>query len=81
MDPQVEQLDDIPVIFSMIHKMNIIGAIDNVFVAHKNWKGISIGELTAIWLCFLISTQDHRLSYLAEWAGFSGHDSRCIGLL
>jgi len=68
MKPQIEQLDDIPVIFRMIKKMKVIEAMDNIFIPHKNWTGITVGELTSIWLCFLISTQDHRLSYFVEWA-------------
>ncbi len=73
MSATIEQLDDIPVIFNMVKKMGVIESIDNEFVPHKNWKGISVGELTAIWLCFLISTQDHRLSYLVEWARSKMH--------
>jgi transposase len=68
MDAQIEQLDDIPIIFGIIKKMNLITSLDSVFIAHKNWKGITIGELTAIWLCYLITSQDHRISYFAEWA-------------
>lgn len=67
METQIERLDDIPVIFGMIVRMNLIATIDSIFIPHKNWKGISIGELTAIWLCYLITTQDHRISYLSDW--------------
>ena len=68
MEAQIEQLNDIPVLFSIIQRMNIMEAIDNIFIPHQNWIGLSVGELTAIWLCYLISTQDHRLSYFEEWA-------------
>jgi len=68
MDIKIEQLNDIPVIFCIIKRINLIGILDSVFIPHKNWKGITIGELTAVWLLYLISTQDHRISYLADWA-------------
>ena len=29
---------------------------------------MTVGELTAVWLCYLITTQDHRISYLQDWA-------------
>ncbi len=67
MKPQIEPLDDLPVIFCIIKKMRIIESIDSVFIPHKNWTGITVGELTSIWLCYLISQQDHRLSYLESW--------------
>jgi transposase len=68
MKPQIEPLDDLPVIFSIIKEMRVIESINSVFIPHKNWTGITVGELTAIWLCYLISQHDHRLSYLEEWA-------------
>ncbi len=73
MKPQIEPLDDLPVIFCIIKKMRVIEAIDSVFVPHKNWTGITVGELTAIWLCYLISQHDHRLSYLEAWASNKLH--------
>ena len=78
MKPQIEPIDDIAVIFSMIKKMNIIEALDRVFIPHGNWTGITVGELTSIWLCYLISTQDHRLSYFEDWAKVRLH---IIGVL
>lgn len=68
MNAQIERLDDIPVIFGYVKSLKMIEFIDSYFIPHKNWKGITLGELTAVWLCYLISTQDHRLSYLADWA-------------
>ncbi len=68
METKIERLDDIPVIFGVIKQMKLIETIDKYFIPHKNWKGISLGKLTAIWLCYILTTFDHRLSYLEDWA-------------
>ena len=47
---QIEELDSLPIILSLLQKMEIISLIDNIFIPHKNWTGLSIGETVTIWL-------------------------------
>ena len=61
------RVDDIPVIWKVIEKMNIIGHVNGVFTPHGNWKGLSVGEVVAVWMCYVLTTHDHRLSYLEDW--------------
>jgi hypothetical protein len=51
---QIEELDSLPIILSLLKKMDIIGLIDANFIPHKNWRGLSIGETFTIWCnCYL----------------------------
>jgi len=34
---------------------------------HGHWEGISVGTVVSIWLCYLLSTQDHRLVCVRDW--------------
>jgi len=64
---KIEELNSIPIILEIIKKMQIIPLLDNVCRLHKNWKGMSIGETIAIWLCYILTQNDHRMCSVEEW--------------
>lgn len=64
---QIEELDSLPIILHLLKKMNIIGLINTIFIPHKNWTGLSIGETIGIWLCYIITQQDHRMCSVENW--------------
>lgn len=61
------RVDDIPLLYEMIKSYGIIDAIDAHYPTHGNWEGVSIGHIVGIWLCYLLSECDHRLSFVEEW--------------
>jgi len=63
----VLRIDDIPLLYAQIQALGIQQIIDQTITPHGNRTGISIGHLTAIWLCYLLSESDHRLSGVEEW--------------
>ena len=64
---QIEELDSLPIILSLLKRMDIIGLIDAIFIPRKNWRGLSVGETIAIWLCYIIAHQDHRMCSVENW--------------
>lgn len=66
-----ERVDDIPVIFNMLLKMDIAGQIDSSIETHGNRKGLSLGWMILIWLVFIISQHDHRMNRVQKWV--EGH--------
>src|SRR5260221_421409 len=62
-----EPLDDVPLLLNIIKEMGIGELIDSCVKADLHWQGASIGTVTTIWLCYLLSTQDHRLVAVREW--------------
>jgi len=64
---QIEELDSLPIILSLLKKMEIIGLMDTIFLPHKNWKGLSVGETVAIWLSYIIAHHDHRMCSVENW--------------
>jgi|SRR5579859_340774 len=62
-----EPLDDIPLLINIIKEMGIGELIDGCVKADLHWEGASIGTVISIWLCYLLSTQDHRLVAVREW--------------
>jgi transposase len=75
-----EQVADIPVIIAYLKKMRVAELLDKHFPTNGNWTGLSLGWVTVIWLTFILSEGDHRLSHVEPWV--SEHQRtlrRCLG--
>lgn len=68
--PQVltERVDDLPLLIEQMRHMNLAALIDEYFVPHGNWEGLTPGQLTVLWLTFILSEGDHRLNHVQPWA-------------
>ncbi len=64
---QIEELDSLPIILSLLKKMNIINLIDDIFIPHKNWSGLTVGETVGIWLSYIMAHHDHRMCSVENW--------------
>jgi transposase len=62
-----EQINDIPLVVGIIEGMGIRKVVDTYVKLHGNWQGISVGTLVTIWLCYMLTEQDHRLVTVREW--------------
>ncbi len=65
---QNERVDDVILILTMLVEMGIVDIVDGVVPRHGNRQGLSAGELVATWLAYILSTSDHRLSYVENWS-------------
>ena len=59
-----ERIDDIPVLLAQIERMQVATLLDQHFPTHGNWQGLSLGTVAAVWLTFILSQANHRLSHL-----------------
>ena len=62
-----ERIDELPLLLAQCQKMGLQKLIEKHFTTHGNWQGLSLGWVVVVWLCHIISQQDHRLSYVQEW--------------
>src|SRR5882724_10726353 len=75
-----ERGDDIPAIIAHLTKMRVAEFLDNYFPPKGHWQGLSLGKTPVVWLAFLLSEGDHRLSRVEPWG--KAHQrtrSRCLG--
>ncbi len=63
-----EQVNDVPLLVGLMEDMGIRQHIDVVVEQHGNWQGISVGTILEIWLCYMLTEQDHRLVAVRTWA-------------
>jgi transposase len=62
-----ERVDDTPLLIEEMKRMELPTLIDQHFLAHGNWYGLSMGWVSTVWLSSIISQGDHRLSHLEPW--------------
>ena len=64
---RTERVDDIPLLLAQMEKMNLAALLDKHFPMHGNWQGLSLGQIVAVWLAYILSEGDHRLNSVQGW--------------
>lgn len=67
LEVQIEPVEDLPILLAKLERMRIRELVDRHFKTHGNWQGCSPGTLVVIWLTYILSEGDHRLSEVQEW--------------
>jgi transposase len=65
---QTYRVDDIPLLLYQQRVMGIPQIVDEIVRPHGNRQGLSMGWTVAVWLSYILSHADHRLSYVESWA-------------
>lgn len=68
-----EQVDDLPVLLAQLREMGVPELLNQAFKIHGNWRGLSFGHLVTVWLVFVLSESNHRLSHRQPWAAARLH--------
>ena len=63
-----ERIDDIPILLAQLDRMQVDPMVDEYFPTHGNWQGLSLGTVVTVWLTFILSEANHRLSHVQTWA-------------
>jgi len=63
-----ERVDDIPLLIHQQQKMGIPDVLNEVIRPHGNRGGLSVGWLVTVWLSYILSESDHRMSEVEPWA-------------
>jgi transposase len=67
LEVQIEPVEDIPVLIAKLERMNVQKLIGRHFMPHGNWRGCQVGQVVQVWLTYVLTEGDHRLSHLQEW--------------
>jgi transposase len=70
---QHERIDDIPLLFGMMRRMNIAKILDEHMPRHHLQQGLSNGNLAVGWIAYILSQSDHRKSAVQDWANGLRH--------
>ena len=62
-----ERVDDIPLLTAILLKLDLPDIIDKFHTSHGNYKGLSPGWVVTVWLVYILSRGDHRMSRVQDW--------------
>lgn len=62
-----ERVDDLPIIIRQLKQMRVAELLDEHIPTNGNWQGLSLGGVVVVWLTFILSEGDHRLSHVEPW--------------
>ena len=66
-----QRIDDIPLLLSILVRLDFPKIVDMHHTPHTNHQGLSYGWLLTIWLVYILSQSDHRMSHVQDWVGIS----------
>lgn len=69
MAQKIERVDTIPLIIAILKKMNVQQIIDNTWKPHGNWSGLSYGQLTVLFITYVLHSLTHQFSKVEYWVG------------
>ena len=64
---EIERVDDIPVIYGLLKRVDIQAVIDQAIPGHGNWQGLSPGWVITIWLLYILSEKNHLMEPVQSW--------------
>ncbi len=67
MAPKIERIDTIPLIIATLEKMNVQKTVDSIFIAHGNWIGLSYGQLTVLFVTYVLHSLTHHFYGVESW--------------
>jgi transposase len=63
-----ERVDDLPLLLAQLERMQVAKLLDGCFPTHGNWEGLSLGQVVSVWVTFILSEANHRMSHVEPWA-------------
>ena len=77
---ETERMDDLPLLLSHMQRMKLAELLDKHIPTHGHRKGLSVGELSVVWLAHILSQADHRMNRVQEWGSRRLYTLRGCGL-
>jgi transposase len=63
----IERVDNLPLLIAWMDQMQLAATIDQHWQPHRGWTGLSYGQLTVLFIAFILHQREHRLSYFEDW--------------
>lgn len=73
-----ERVDAIPFLIKVAQQLSIDKVINRNINQHGNMKGLSYGDLTVVWLSFILSYAIHCKSHVEDWSQYFQKSLGCV---
>ena len=67
METKIEKIGGASLVLSILIDLEIRELINSHYPVHGNWDGMDKGFIVCVWISYIISESDHRLSALEDW--------------
>lgn len=64
---KIERVDAIPLLIKILQKMRIVEIIDKIWRPASQWQGLSYGQLSLLFIVYVIHERTHRLCGMESW--------------
>ncbi len=65
---RVEVVDDLPILWATLQRLELLTTLDRYFPAPLHWKGpLTPGDVLSLWVLFIVSQGDHCLNHVSAW--------------
>lgn len=64
---RAENIGSLPLFFGILEHIGLSKEINTHYPIHGNWNGGDKGVIVSVWLCYIITLTDHRLSEVESW--------------
>lgn len=64
---ETERMDDVPLLLTHMQRMGLADLLDKHLPTHGLRQGLSVGQLSIVWLAHILSQADHRMNRVQAW--------------
>ena len=75
-----ERIGSLPLFFGVLEHIDLSTQINTHYPTHGNWSGGDKGVIVSVWLCYILTLTDHRLSEVESWFALHKHSLNTLVL-
>lgn len=68
-----ENIGSLPLFFGVLDHISLSSHINTHYPSHGNWSGGDKGVIVSVWLCYILTLTDHRISEVERWFVLHSH--------
>ncbi|MCH9662572.1 MAG: DUF4277 domain-containing protein [Gammaproteobacteria bacterium] len=64
---KIERVDELPLLIEWVLRLHVVEIIDKIWRSAPQWQGLSYGQLSLLFIVYVIHQRSHRLSHMEDW--------------
>ena len=64
---KIERVDELPILIEWVRRLHVVEIVDKVWRPATQWQGLSYGQLSLLFIVYVIHQRSHCLSRMEEW--------------
>ena len=64
---KIERVDELPILIEWVRRLHVVEIIDKLWHPATQWQGLSYGQLSLLFIVYVIHQRSHCLSRMEDW--------------